>query len=267
MRKICVFLFLATLFVAKIGKAEEPIPGAGQSLVAKATVHDKVAVVIKSTTSSPAPPKYEGPTLKQIGGEFSKQVNVLENKHKQEKEERERGVNEKVNALNTNLVTFSNNLTDPKKGEFKRLNDKLDWVATASDSLLVTLFFGTAFIAVIVALFIVWYLKKAIRAVPERTTERVVEANINASQPDCFVVKINGRNFSYTYQADGSVLFVGADGNIAKFTDRNHVNRSLLSTFKHLSFDKKGVINFASMPEQQAAVIKDAIAKGILGFN
>ena len=260
------FLLSLILLLASVGLAQAEHSIVPQVAVVATERGSHETTTKPAIVTAPAPAKYAGPTLKQIGTEFSRQVTALESKSAEEKTARESDVNDALRIVNDNVATLDENLTG-KKGEFAKLSAKVDAVPSDFGGMLVWLFIGIVVAVALAVALIVLVLKRDIEAVPEKTTERVVEANINASQPDCFVVKIDGRSFSYTYQADGSVLFVRDDGNIAKFKDRNHVNRSLLSTFKRLSFDKKGNVNFASMPEQQAAVIKDAIAKGILGFS
>ena len=238
---------------------EQVVAGVQTPAATKATppAKPKLAVV------APAPAKYAGPTLKQIGTEFSRQVNALENKRAEEKKAREADVNNALGTVNDNVVTLNENLTG-KKGEFSKLSAKVDAVPSAFGSMLVWLFAGTVAVVALAVATIVLVLKKDIKTVPEKTTELVTEAAINSNQPDCFNVKISGVEFSYTYQNDGSVLFVDEDGVTAKFTNRSQANRSLLATFKRLSFYKKGRINFSIMSEQQATVIGDAIEKGIL---
>jgi hypothetical protein len=265
MKKFLGFL-IALMFVMPVASQAVEFEIAGEQIVAgvqtpatksSPPTKPKLAVV------APAPAKYAGPTLRQISAEFSRQVTALEKKSAEDKVAREADVNNTLGTVNDNVVMINENLTG-KKGEFAKLGEKVDAVPSTFGGMFVWLFIGIVIALALTVVVIVLVLKKDIKAVPEKTTEQVIEASVNASQPDCFVVKIDGRSFSYTYQADGSVLFVRDDGNIAKFTDRNQANRSLLSTFKHLSFNQKGEIKFTSMSDQQAAIIKDAITKGIL---
>jgi len=187
----------------------------------------------------------------------------LEKKNAEEKVAREADVNKALGTVNDNVVTLNENLTG-EKGEFAKLSVKVDAAPSAFGGMLVWLFVGIVVAMTLAVAAIVSLLKKDIKAVPEKTTELVTEAAINSNQPDCFNVKISGVQFSYTYQGDGSVLFVDEDDVTAKFINRSQANRSLLTTFKRLSFNKKGGINFSTMSEQQATVIGDAIEKCIL---
>lgn len=260
------FLLSLILLLASVGLAQAEHSIVPQVAVMATERGSHETATKPAIVTAPAPAKYAGPTLKQIGAEFSRQATALESKSAEEKKARESNVDDALRTVNVNVVRLNEDLTG-KKGEFAKLSAKVDAVPSAFGNMLFWLFIGTIFVVALATAVIVLVLKKDIKAVPEKTTEKVIEASVNASQPDCFVVKINGRNFSYTYQADGSVLFVRDDGSIAKFTDRNQANRSLFSTFKNLRFNSKGELRFDLMSEAQANAIKTAIVKKHFGFQ
>ncbi len=256
---------IALMFAMPVASQAFEVVG-DQVVAGVQTPATKSATPTKPVVIAPAPAKYAGPTLKQIGAEFSRQATALEKKRAEEKTARESDVNDAIRIVNDNVATLDENLTG-KKGEFAKLSAKVDSVPSSFGGMLVWLLIGITVVVALAVVAIVSLLKKDIKAVPEKTTEKVIEATVNASQPDCFVAKINGRNFSYTYQVDGSVLFVRDDGNIARFTDRNQANRSLFSTFQNLQFNSKGELRFDLMSEVQANAIKTAIVKKHFGFQ
>lgn len=228
----------------------------------------------KPAVIAPAPAKYAGPTLKQIGAEFSRQTTALENKSAREKVARETAVNSTLGTINGNIVTLNANLTDKKTGEFTKLGEKVEAIPSTFGGMLMKLFLALATVVVAVGVGIALYGKKnanrieeKVDAVPGKTSEKVTEESVNANQPDCFIATINGRMFQYDYQSDGSVLFVQYDGSIAKFTDLNQAKRSLLRTIKNLQFNSKGELRYDSMSDAQANAIKTAIVKKHFRFQ